>query len=141
MTPAIEVIGSGGAAAADSGAPRALAGKALFRESNRLPSRFLYIWKRAYPRSLPASPAQRLTRRDLLPRRLGIVIDARRYEPNRSGLAIPHRQTIHISSRLRGPHGDAGSLSIYRLPARRSPLQIFSAMRVDGVLLSIVVPA
>ena len=126
MTSAIEVIGLGEAAAAEFAAPRPLAGKALFPRIKPSPFTLSIHLEASLSPKFASSPAQRLTRRDLLPRRLGIVIDARRHEPNRSGLAIPRRQTLHISARLRGPHGDAGSLSIYRLPARR-PVFKYSA--------------
>jgi hypothetical protein len=63
------------------------------------------------------------------------------HEPDRSGLALAHRQTVHIIARRRGPDRDAGPLSIYRLYARRPGVQIFGAMRAHGVLLSVVLPA
>jgi hypothetical protein len=64
-----------------------------------------------------------------------------RIASNRSGLARPYRQTVHIVARRRRSDRHARALSICRIPARPAGVQIFRPMRAHGVLLFVVVPA
>jgi hypothetical protein len=64
-----------------------------------------------------------------------------RIASNRSGLALPYRQTVHIVARRRRADRHARALSICRIPARPAGVQIFRPMRAHGVLLFVVVPA